>query len=1556
MQFKAGYIIDSIAELISSYRNTKDVNDDNDLIELNKLNGLLEHITSFDVDFKYEHNLDFKNLNSVLATINNIITRGLPTKAPVCLEYKFCEIGLTENTSNTSEIRFSNKSTQIDYNLLFNLLHITEPEKFTIERRNYGGKEESNLEWQFLQQHPFLIQILETQRNFETINRKLGPHRRVDFCFTSPYLTLNNENNRLFNEGRIIEVDGHQSHFLSEGKFYDNYRDEQANEFGFKTERVRAEDINSSAIDFEALFNSEIYNIYKENHERKIADFSKEYYLVFIPLAVARIQKTLIELLLYKLQNEPNFLKKDKIKIAIIERDIPCGAFAVKGLEELIVNINNLLIENDEKLKIPRAELTVYNYQKWQIDKSIHLDAKVENEEHFIKNEFDIILDHSILRRSNIYNENDFTKHKEKTIKIRSAHYNDTSYGISRRVYCAELLHYKELVIKQDDGSYKPIKELNNSKVNPINFFIQNIFRKVGFRDGQLPIISRALQQKPVIGLLPTGGGKSITYQLPVFLQPGICLVVDPIKSLMEDQVRVLKQNWIDCCDFINSNTKFLERKSKTYSLHFGETMFLFVSPERLVIKEFRHLIDNIDKSEFGLALSYCVIDEVHCVSEWGHDFRTTYLMLGKNAQKFARSKNEKGVTLIGLTATASFDVLTDIERELRIESNESSDAVISIDNTIRPELIFNLRENETRQNTFPINEQNLKDNIGSAKLNLLKEFYEKINDEINAIDEEFSKYSLEQHFTDFEIINVIEKDEKINNAKLKLMAKHPSTNLPANIIFCPHTKGSFGITNEIKPYPSNKEIFENLPNPLDGNKGYFMGSNEGVPKAVTEKAQKYFIQFLDDRIKTMVCTKAFGMGIDKEDIRVVNHFNFSSSPESYIQEAGRAGRDKGLALCNIYFDENIYYTINDSFILKQTNFNLISDRKNARNLIEEYGNLQNRIQKKYYGSADNIKKQFSNLNIQVEFTNKEESDIVAFNQDKSIHDFFHSNSFKGKETEIAQLKRLFEWNEGINTTRYKLLAEKYNEESGDNIKFKLDVLDDKNKGNLWLNDNDGNAFGKIFSLAKPLTFGILGLGKKALPDIIKTKEVFDFLINEWQEFKTDGQTFFTFLNENIVEGLNEGKNLKTFYDDCENDIFEFTIPRSFNPNDLETLIINDSYLQLNGLRTAIGNNSIQKYLGCLNDASYNFEDFIMRIEEEWNMNIFGTTIYNSNSANYKKLYYNEVKKGDVDKMIYRMYAVGLVEDYTIDYNRGLITLAVVKKDKSYYISATEKHMLKYLSKAETEKRINKLKSEVTELNELSTITKCIGLVLTFTYDDIVKKRKEAIDEMFNFITNSKKQANEIINSNFKDNNNIHYKNEVARYFKTNPETLKTFWFNHFLKDELYYYFNAKYARKGFKLNGIDYSLTDDTDIGKISKWEHFKKYAYVLNDQNRFIAECKMMRGSCRRIWRTLLEDDFKKEYTLKILYAYSTFGLNNKFYFEEAEQNLISGFLIYYKQNGNYIDLKEKITEFQDTLLKSTTNEKELLPYLDSARHHIMLLVNIEYTQNLNKQLQAI
>jgi ATP-dependent DNA helicase RecQ len=1518
MQFKAGYIVDSIAKVITDFKANLDKIKQTDRTQIDQINGLLQYVCSFDVDFPYEHNPNFKELNPVLAVINNIITRGLPTRAPVSLEKLLAKINLIEETISESIINYNNSNTNISYDLLFELLHIIEP-GLDIIKYNYLGKLDSHLEWEFIGKHPFLKQIIQPQRKFDTINGGIKGERSVDFCFTSPYLHYDEQTKNYKNYSRIFEIDG-PHHLLSEYKYYDAKRDSWADDENFSTLRFNISDIKTDKIKFDELICKKQYKIFEKNYNRKIEDKIPEYYLIFIPLAVARIQKALIELLIHKTQNDPDFFKRERIRLAIIERDLPCGAIAIETFQEILNNINDLLFD-EEKYFLPKIELTIYDNPKWLLSKEIHLNANIHDETHFKQNEFDIIIDHSILRRSNIYKESDYVT--DNAIKIRSSHYYDTSFGKSRRVYCADLLYYPSFVDKKDDGTYEPKEEYKDS----INFFIQNIFRKVSFWEGQLPLISRALQQKPVIGLLPTGGGKSLAYQLPAFLQPGLCLVVDPIKSLMEDQVRVLKQNWIDGCDFINSNIKRDERIQKIINFKYGETMILFVSPERLVIQEFRNLIQRIDSSDFGLAFSYCVIDEVHCVSEWGHDFRTTYLMLGKNAQKFAKSRSSRGVNLIGLTATASFDVLTDIERELKIDTEESADAIISIDNTIRPELFFNLVESNNKPSNFPIKEQSLKDLIGFDKQALLNEFYEDILEVLNSIDENVVRRALEQHFRDFEIIENEEKIQELIELVFSRITKsfdYKSNFDPISIIFCPHITGTFGITREAHNFPKVKEVFENLTVvPID-HKGFFMGGDDKVPKQVIEKAQKYFVDFLEGKIHTMVCTKAFGMGIDIESIRAINHINFSSSPESYIQEAGRAGRDKAKSVCNIYFDGNHYFTLKSDFFVNNNQFKLISDRRKARGLIEEYGSFQNRIQVKYFESENQLISKYGQFGVSIN-----EKDILVFNQDKSVHDFFHNNSFKGVETEVYQLNRLMNYNEGINTTRLKLVTEKYNTENVDNINLNL-TTNGKWIGNMLINNANGEAIGKIFTNNNSPTATIHGLPPKQSPNIEKTNEILEYLLSEWKEVGAGFTTLCEFLQEEIKEGLNEGKSLIEFFNDSNKNIFDFTVPTIFEECKLEEKIEND--FGLNNLAIHAPHSTV-RYLECLNAASYNFDDFILRIEEEWNMNLKGTPAFNKNKKEYIELYYSEIKIIDVQRIIYRLYSVGLIEDYTIDYNLGLITFTLLKKKKEDYIRSTQQHMLKYLSRSKTLEIIKELKEETREFDTFKTIQKCVKRVLEFTYNDIVAKRKEAIDDLFKFIIDSKTQAES----------------------KVNSTNFNSYWFNHLFKDELYYYFNAKYARKGFKINGEPFSLTDDTAQGRISKWNDFEKYANVLNKQNRFISECKMMRGSCKRIWRTLSKVDYESEFVLKVLYAFSTFGLNNKFYYDEAQENLVNGFYNFYKTSKNYESLKSKLVSFEE-LIKDSTNNHEFIPFLESAKQHIMLLVNIEYTNELNKKLQAI
>lgn len=196
-----------------------------------------------------------------------------------------------------------------------------------------------------------------------------------------------------------------------------------------------------------------------------------------------------------------------------------------------------------------------------------------------------------------------------------------------------------------------------------LRFFLANLFLPflddVDFREGQVGIIGSALSRKGTIGLLPTGAGKSICYQLAAVLQPAISFVVCPIKSLMYDQKADLDAIGFTRSNFITSDLTSDQKVRIQSDFGRGRYFFVFISPERFQTQGFRREMTAIG---FDRTFAYAVIDEVHCLSEWGHDFRTSYLNLANTIEKLAPD-----ASYIGLTATASINVLKDIQSEFEI-------------------------------------------------------------------------------------------------------------------------------------------------------------------------------------------------------------------------------------------------------------------------------------------------------------------------------------------------------------------------------------------------------------------------------------------------------------------------------------------------------------------------------------------------------------------------------------------------------------------------------------------------------------------------------------------------------------------------------------------------------------------------------------------------------------------------------------------------------------------------------------------------------------------------
>lgn len=1514
-QFKAGYIVDAISNLITENFKSLNYFSEKENDDINKIKGLLQNLSSFDVQFPDPHKIDYNNIHPVLATINNIITRGIPTKAPLTIEDIFTEIGLTKKNDNEFVLDYSKSVKELNFETVFELLHIIEP-NLKFNKDNYIGELGSQLERKFLENHQFIKQLFQAQRDFATINPDMIGGKSVDFSFTSPYLYWNNDQNRAEYKTRIFEIDG-PHHLLDEYVFYDTNRDLAASDVDVETFRFTQNEIRANNIHYEKLFSEELYKIFEKNFKRKISEFKEEYSLIFIPFAVARIQKTLIEHFI----SDENFLKKETLQIAIIERDLPCGALAIKNLEEIFSNLNALLEEKD-KLQFPKIELSIFENEKWVINQKLHCGHKPKNETYFGANDFDIIIDHSILRRSQIYKEKEYSNSIRKAIVIRSSHYYGNSIESSKKIYCANLLHYKELSKKNSDGSYSSKKEFEKH----INFFIQNIFRKKEFRNGQLPIISRALQQKPVIGLLPTGGGKSLTYQLPVFLQPGLCLVVDPIKSLMEDQVRVLNNNWIDCCDYINSNLKREEKQSKLIDFKFGQTQFLFVSPERFVMEDFRNIIKNIDNTEYKLAFSFCVIDEVHCLSEWGHDFRSTYLMLGKNAQKFIKTRKDK-VILVGLTATASYDVLADIERELDIKHDDAANAVISIDNTIRKELFFDFIECNAEITNHSITDREIKNKIGTVKRDKLNDYVKNSVNKLETIDNTVISQSLTQHYNEFE---VNEKDkiipDVIINDECKKINEIPNDlafDSTTSIIFCPHTQGILGVTGKVNNNLNPNEVFENL-TVSDSKKAYFIGNDDAGK--LSEEIHQHFTNFLNGKTSYMVCTKAFGMGIDKEDVRAVYHINYSSSPESYIQEAGRAGRDKKKSLCINLINTEEFYFLNPNYVQQFPK----EVRINLRNLIEEFDGKKFTLKRnsKKHTLINDIKLIVTNYSPTFTIKKKEKKEeefdtILTYNLDESIHEFFHNNSFKGIETEIYQLERFFTRKEEV--TVFKQITNIYNLENDREIDFYL-TQDGPFQGNIWLKTESKIKFGRII---KTKGVGLLSVDfnhilPEGIIDVELTNHIFDFIKKHWNDNSPES-TLYEYLRTPVGNVINNGLSLKDFFESESNNL-NFIVPLDLIKDSLSEKIIADF-----GLVAPPTIDKVKDYLETLQKQSLNFKDYFHRIEESWgDIEFFNSEIFKKNKGKYREIYYSNIEREDILRIIYRLYCIEFISDYTIDYNKGLATISINKKDKRFYINATNKHLLKYLSKEKTKEKIQELEKECLNLDVFTTIKKSVKVILEFTYTDIVKKRKRAIADIREFITDSIKQNKK---TDLKFNN--------ASY-------------NGHFKQLMYYYFNAKYAKSGYVEAGENCSLIDDFKNKEFNDWKVFVKYTKILNEKASFINECKMMRGSCKRIWRSVTDVDTNEDYILHLLYAYSSFGLNNTYYFEEAEKHFLEGFENLYLKT-DYLTFENKLNQFLEILSKSVQYEHSK-EYIRRIKHKLMLKISTKNAQNLIEELKDI
>ena len=316
---------------------------------------------------------------------------------------------------------------------------------------------------------------------------------------------------------------------------------------------------------------------------------------------------------------------------------------------------------------------------------------------------------------------------------------------------------------------------------------LKEYFGYSSFRIGQKQIIQDVLQGKDVLAMLPTGTGKSICYQLPALLLNGITVIVSPLLSLMEDQVQQLKSIGIKSTVALNSFLSFIERKYILQEL--SKYKIVYVSPEILQSEQVINAFKKINISLF-------VIDEAHCISQWGHEFRTDYLKLADVRKQLGFSP------CLALTATATVEVQKEIINLLNME-------------------------------------------------NPVKRIYS----------------------VDRENIAIMVKQVKTIEEKLKLVLE-----------LAKKLKGPGMI------YVSTRKWAEKIAYELSSNKinhvAYYHGGLEKDDRLLIQQ------QFINKQLNIICCTNAFGMGINKKDVRFVIHFHYPLQIESYLQEIGRAGRD----------------------------------------------------------------------------------------------------------------------------------------------------------------------------------------------------------------------------------------------------------------------------------------------------------------------------------------------------------------------------------------------------------------------------------------------------------------------------------------------------------------------------------------------------------------------------------------------------------------------------------------------------------------------------------------
>ena len=417
---------------------------------------------------------------------------------------------------------------------------------------------------------------------------------------------------------------------------------------------------------------------------------------------------------------------------------------------------------------------------------------------------------------------------------IRNDYFNYETYSQKRVAYnIVNTLSKNYFYVASADIEYHLTEETHKQY---LQFILGNVSDYTDFRANQLEIIIEALNNRCVIGILPTGAGKSLCYQITALLVPAMTIVIAPLKLLMADQYEHLCDNLgMNHSTFINSShTEHLSLFSQCHSL------ITLVAPERFFSEAF---LSAFSGTRHKLPIGFIVIDEAHCLSEWGHDFRTSYLCLSHNLGLSLPADT----FLMALTGTASHSVFKDIENEFYYFKKKPTKAIFATD---------------MRRNNLTIHVEKFVDNKESGN-----DIFQALRDNILPT-----------------LLGLDQKKTIVFTKTKRAKAKDETASACINLCGC------FNRIPQIRKEETKKNII-----------GFFAGGDE-LDDAEKDKVLSEFKGNTDLRI--LFATKAFGMGIDIPDIRKTIHYGLPSSMENLYQQVGRAGRDGEKSDCYIYFKE----------------------------------------------------------------------------------------------------------------------------------------------------------------------------------------------------------------------------------------------------------------------------------------------------------------------------------------------------------------------------------------------------------------------------------------------------------------------------------------------------------------------------------------------------------------------------------------------------------------------------------------------------------------------------